>query len=78
MSAITIGAVAAHFGRDLDRGVVKVVGIIEAAKILRSKTLNHRVRVILFDQEELGLIGPRKWIEAHGLANVAAVVKTAR
>lgn len=31
MSAVTIGAVAAHFGRDLDRGVAKVVGIIEAA-----------------------------------------------
>ncbi|MDY6997961.1 MAG: carbon-nitrogen hydrolase family protein [Actinomycetota bacterium] len=31
MSGITIGAVAAHFGRDLDRGVAKVVGIIEAA-----------------------------------------------
>jgi len=31
MTAITIGAVAAHFGRDLDKAVSKVVGIIEAA-----------------------------------------------
>jgi predicted amidohydrolase len=31
MAPITVGAVAAHFGRDLDRGVEKVVGIIEAA-----------------------------------------------
>jgi Zn-dependent M28 family amino/carboxypeptidase len=53
-----------------------VVGMIEAAKILRGKALNHRVRVILFDQEELGLIGARKWIEAHGLAHVAAVVNS--
>ncbi len=53
-----------------------VVGLIEAAKILRGKALNHRIRVILFDQEELGLIGARKWIEAHGLANVAAVVNS--
>ena len=64
----------------LSHGVVdnaaSVVGVIEAAKILRSKNLNHRVRVILFDQEELGLIGARKWIEAHGLANVAAVVNS--
>jgi Zn-dependent M28 family amino/carboxypeptidase len=64
----------------MSQGVVdnaaSVVGVIEAAKILRSKTLNHRVRVILFDQEELGLIGARKWIEAHGLANVAAVVNS--
>ena len=64
----------------MSQGVVdnaaSVVGVIEAAKILRSKNLNHRVRIILFDQEELGLIGARKWIEAHGLANVAAVVNS--
>lgn len=64
----------------LSHGVVdnaaSVVGVIEAAKILREKNLNHRVRVILFDQEELGLIGARKWIEAHGLDNVAAVVNS--
>ena len=53
-----------------------VVGMIEAAKILKTRTLTHRVRLILLDQEELGLIGARKWIEAHGLANVAAVVNS--
>jgi predicted amidohydrolase len=31
MTLVTIGAVAAHFGRDLDRGVSKVIGIIGAA-----------------------------------------------
>ena len=64
----------------MSQGVVdnaaSVVGVIEAAKMLRSKYLNHRVRIILFDQEELGLIGARTWIEAHGLANVAAVVNS--
>lgn len=64
----------------MSHGVVdnaaSVVGLIEAAKILREKDLNHRVRIILFDQEELGLIGARKWIEAHGLADVAAVVNS--
>jgi len=64
----------------MSQGVVdnaaSVVGVIEAAKILRSKDLNHRVRIILLDQEELGLIGARKWIEAHGLSNVAAVVNS--
>jgi Zn-dependent M28 family amino/carboxypeptidase len=64
----------------LAHGVVdnaaSVVGVIEAAKILRSKDLNHRVRIILLDQEELCLIGARKWIEAHGLTNVAAVVNS--
>ncbi len=64
----------------LSQGVVdnaaSVVGVIEAAKLLRDRDLNHRVRVILLDQEELGLIGAYKWIEAHGLENVAAVVNS--
>lgn len=64
----------------MSQGVVdnagSVVALIEAAKILRDKPLSHRVRVIFFDQEELGLIGARKWIEAHGVANVAAVVNS--
>lgn len=64
----------------MSQGVVdnagSVVALIEAAKILRDKPLSHRIRVIFFDQEELGLIGARKWIEAHGVANVAAVVNS--
>ncbi|HZW17032.1 MAG TPA: M20/M25/M40 family metallo-hydrolase, partial [Brevundimonas sp.] len=72
-------AVVLHDGT-MSQGVVdnaaSVVGVIEAAKTLRNKDLNHRVRIILFDQEELGLIGARKWIDAHGLANVAAVVNS--
>ncbi|HEY1072696.1 M20/M25/M40 family metallo-hydrolase [Brevundimonas sp.] len=64
----------------MSQGVIdnagSVVALIEAAKILRDKPLSHRVRVIFFDQEELGLIGARKWIEAHGVANVAAVVNS--
>jgi len=64
----------------MSQGVIdnagSVVALIEAAKILRDQPLTHRVRVIFFDQEELGLIGARKWIEAHGIANVAAVVNS--
>ncbi|ASD26713.1 M20/M25/M40 family metallo-hydrolase [Brevundimonas diminuta] len=53
-----------------------VVALIEAAKILREAPLSHRIRIIFFDQEELGLIGAKKWIEAHGIANIAAVVNS--
>ncbi len=64
----------------MSQGVIdnagSVVALIEAAKILRDKPLSHRVRVIFFDQEELGLVGAKKWIEAHGIANVAAVVNS--
>lgn len=64
----------------MSQGVIdnagSVVALIEAAKVLRDKPLSHRIRIIFFDQEELGLIGARKWIEAHGVANVAAVVNS--
>lgn len=53
-----------------------VVALVRAAGALRDANLRHRVRVIFFDQEELGLIGAYKWIEAHGVANVAAVVNS--
>lgn len=52
------------------------VALVRAAGILRDANLRHRVRVIFFDQEELGLIGARKWIETHGVENVAAVVNS--
>lgn len=64
----------------MSQGVIdnagSVVALIEAAKVLRDAPLSHRVRIIFFDQEELGLIGAKKWIEAHGIANVAAVVNS--
>lgn len=64
----------------MSQGVIdnagSVVALIEAAKILREAPLSHRIRIIFFDQEELGLIGARKWIEAHGVADVAAVVNS--
>lgn len=64
----------------MSQGVIdnagSVVALIEAAKALRDKPLVHRIRLIFFDQEELGLIGARKWIEAHGIADVAAVVNS--
>lgn len=53
-----------------------VVAVIQAAELLRAQHLGHDVRVILFDQEELGLIGARRWIEAHGVDGVAAVVNS--
>lgn len=64
----------------LSHGVVdnaaSVVALVEAIRMIGAKHLGHDVRVIFTDQEELGLIGARKWIEAHGLANVVAVVNS--
>ncbi len=50
-----------------------VVAMIEAARRLNGRT-KHPVRLILFDQEELGLVGAQAWIKAHGVSNVAAVI----
>ena len=52
------------------------VALIQAAKVLRDRDLNHRVQIIFFDQEELGLIGASRWIEANGTDHVAAVVNS--
>jgi hypothetical protein len=52
------------------------VALIEAAKVLRGRDLNHRVQIIFFDQEELGLIGASRWIEANGTDRVAAVINS--
>ena len=52
------------------------VALIEAARVLGGRDLNHRVQVIFFDQEELGLIGAQRWIAANGTDRVAAVVNS--
>lgn len=67
-------------GGELADGLVdnaaSVVAVVEAARRLRDAGLEHDVRVILFDQEELGLIGARRWIEAHGIEDIVAVVNS--
>jgi Zn-dependent M28 family amino/carboxypeptidase len=50
-----------------------VVAVIEAAKLVEGKT-KHPVRLLLTDQEELGLLGARAFIQKHGIANIAAVI----
>lgn len=52
------------------------VAIVNAAKALRDSKLSHRVRVLLTDQEELGLLGAKAWIAKHGVADLAAVINS--
>ena len=65
---------------DLADGLVdnaaSTVALIEAAKVLSGRDLDHRVRVIFFDQEELGLIGAQRWITANGTDRVTAMVNS--
>lgn len=72
----------AAFLRDgaFSHGVVDNAGgtlaVVEAAKALQAEAaaMNHRLVVVLTDQEELGLIGARKWLEQAEKARIAAVV----
>lgn len=47
MTLVSVGAVAANFGRDVDRGVAKVVGIIETAR-------HEGVQLLVFPDACLG------------------------
>ena len=50
-----------------------VVAMVEAMKQLQGKT-KHPIRLLLTDQEELGLVGARAFIASHGVTNIAAVI----
>jgi hypothetical protein len=64
-------------GGKLVDGVVdnagSVVAMIEATRRLAGKT-KHSVTLFLTDQEELGLVGARAFITAHGVEDIAAVI----
>ncbi|HYE45049.1 MAG TPA: M20/M25/M40 family metallo-hydrolase [Caulobacter sp.] len=51
-----------------------VVGLVQAAKTLKGQKLKHRLRVIFFDQEELGLIGAKAYAAGPDGGRIAAVI----
>lgn len=53
-----------------------VVAVIETARALKLDPPVHDVRLVLFDQEELGLIGARQWIEKNGTSRIVGVVNS--
>ena len=62
----------------LAQGIVdnagSVLAMMEAMKALQGQSLRHRLIFVLTDQEELGLIGARHWLEAHDKSRIAAVI----
>lgn len=50
-----------------------VVAMIEATRRLSGQA-KHPVRLLLTDQEELGLVGAKAWAKTNGTANLAAVI----
>jgi hypothetical protein len=76
--------VGAHFdavrlpdGR-LSHGVVDnaagTVVLARLAEALRQRPLNHSVRIVFFDMEEIGLVGSRHYVQTLDRARVAAMV----
>jgi Zn-dependent M28 family amino/carboxypeptidase len=64
-------------GGKLADGIVdnaaSVVAMIETMRRVSGQT-KHPVRLLLADQEELGLVGARDFVSRHGVANLAAVI----
>jgi len=62
----------------LSKGVVdngsSCVVLVRLAEKLQSEKLNHRIRIVFFDMEEIGLIGSKKYVEAHTSDDIRAVV----
>ncbi len=69
-------AVVLDTGKLVD-GVVdnaaSVVAMIETTRRIAGQT-RHPVRLLLTDQEELGLVGAKAFLAAHGTGNLAAVI----
>jgi Zn-dependent M28 family amino/carboxypeptidase len=51
-----------------------VVVLVRAAEALRGRRLRHRVRIVFFDMEEIGLTGSRHFASLLDKASVAAMV----
>jgi hypothetical protein len=60
-------------GGAVDNGAGAVV-LTRVAQTLRGHPLRHRVRVVLFDLEEVGLLGSQAYVEAQAPGRVAAMV----
>ena len=50
-----------------------VVSMIETMQRISGRT-KHPVILLVTDQEELGLVGAKAWVEKHGTADLAAVI----
>ncbi|MDE2689970.1 MAG: M28 family peptidase [Acidobacteriota bacterium] len=60
-------------GGAVDNGAASVV-LTRVAESLKRHELSHRVRVVLFDLEEAGLLGSQAYVQAEDTARVAAMV----
>jgi Zn-dependent M28 family amino/carboxypeptidase len=57
----------------VDNGAGAVV-LLRVAEALKDRPLKHRVRVLLFDKEEVGLLGSKAYVAGRKSGEIAAVV----
>ena len=76
--------IGAHFdavwlmGGTLGRGAVdnaaSSIVLTRLASMLGAETLRHRIRIVFFDMEEIGLVGSRNYVRRHGSEGIAAAI----
>ena len=76
--------IGAHFdavwlmGGTLSRGAVdnaaSAIVLTRLASTLAAETLRHRIRIVFFDMEEIGLVGSRNYVSRHGSEEIAAAI----
>lgn len=87
---VTIGdgprdlVVSAHYDAEqlengtLVEGVVdnaaSVVALVKLAEVVKGLGLKHRIVIVFFDQEELGLLGSAAWIKSIDKSRIDAVI----
>lgn len=57
----------------IDNGCAAVI-LIRAAEEIKKMNLNHRIRIVLFDMEEIGLVGSAKYVEMHKNDQIESVI----
>lgn len=59
-------------GGMVDNGTAVII-LVNLAEALKDRALRHRVRVALFDMEEIGLLGSRSYVAEHKPGILAAI-----
>ena len=57
----------------VDNGAAVII-LMRVAEALKGRDLQHRVRVVFFDMEEIGLVGSRAYVAAHKSEIDAAII----
>ena len=57
----------------IDNGAAAII-LVRVADALKSRDLRHRVRIVLFDMEEIGLVGSQAYVAAHKSDIDAAII----